>query len=998
MLRGGCSKEWKGAFRVLDAVSTRLGSFGNDLMASVRTKSHFHNVWGVIAALLLVLAPLPLEAEVNPRGLQPADDMTFMPELGGLRNVVYKNQYGMERVLSECIVMRKSEIREGEARVPAGGLFYVSETKDEARPLMRDPFLLLGEHCYLVGLSTEKAVVRNLEVKKREKALLDQSGYRLWYDYATDHYEKPYGEFALITPSGAWPIEFPVSTSFPEPDDVKEVTLPQGTSPQLRDFWMTRDYRYGATRFHAGKITHMAALFDRIEYPRIREAVFAMRRPYVVKVRQEDFRWYYNKRIYAFRKDNGLLIRVTDWTGNKILAEKLLKPSTPQGYKNRNEYQADYAFTIPYLDMHIEVILDPSFMRDSDFVPWSNDVPYGWTHGTVSMAVFSQLLIIRDGEAWPRDNRYTVRLESNLMTGMLKRVILENKESFVLSDEHPVYAGPEKISEVWDRKAFKVVARNFEEKKVHSLYIRDAFFQRTDNMILWKEGRENIDFFVGTSPLLVSILEDTFLVRLADSSFHTVVEGSVFSSYPKVIPSAAFFEPDPTCPFVPRLKGFERKFLKNREKNKLVAGEGLVIRGSYIDYKTERIVIPPGGLYYTSRNSRNVRPLKGEAFLIFGEKAYLCGVESGVSVQKNLRVDFWKHQPMGDGNPLFWQDVSLGDGSKVLRYMGGLYLDDRPMAHLRMIKYSGNPWGGHIIVGQGLSPEGDNRYGLPEIFGEGSTFLKSEYVGPNFLKLREFATPDLKGVRYTYQKPQRVRLGVGEETPIGHYRVLVSSIDREKKTAELVLRNAAGEVLKKKTLGPLDRDLVATLPQYIPSCERVMLDHDDVHMELSLPDPFEGDEVEMFFMTDVRSFFRNTAWAGDPRFVVRPDVCAHCYQLNEFLLDNAEPIILDKDNPVFEGPRTGDRPFFRIVIDDFDGEKIHAWHIETFEGEKVNRTENLAFYPRNNVDVLVGVNGTVEGHLRSSMLHRMSYREHWRVSNHQSGIFDVADRAVHGLN
>ena len=43
---------------------------------------------------------------------------------------------------------------DGKISVPAGGLFYASSTTEDARPLMRDPFLILGEEAYLLSLKT----------------------------------------------------------------------------------------------------------------------------------------------------------------------------------------------------------------------------------------------------------------------------------------------------------------------------------------------------------------------------------------------------------------------------------------------------------------------------------------------------------------------------------------------------------------------------------------------------------------------------------------------------------------------------------------------------------------------------------------------------------------------------------------------------------------------------------------------------------------------------
>jgi len=43
------------------------------------------------------------------------------------------------------------------------------------------------------------------------------------------------------------------------------------------------------------------------------------------------------------------------------------------------------------------------------------------------------------------------------------------------------------------------------------------------------------------------------------------------------------------------------------------------------------------------------------------------------------------------------------------------------------------------------------------------------------------------------------------------------------------------------------------------------------------------------------------------------------------------------------------------------------------------KTPNLAELARNNVDVMVGVNGTTEHFLRKTLLRRLAYREIWRL-------------------
>ena len=203
-----------------------------------------------------------------------------------------------------------------------------------------------------------------------------------------------------------------------------------------------------------------------------------------------------------------------------------------------------------------------------------------------------------------------------MMTGMLQRLVIENAEPIRFDNDHTTYEGPVKYSDIlWNRPAFKVVANGFDDKVLRNLYVRDYYGMRTDNMVFWKtDGRFNMDFFLGSSPVLEPILESTFLTRLADTSFGTVVEESHFTSYPKVVSDASFYEPDHTAPFVARAKGLNRKIAKNRKGEKLLLAESLFIRGSHVDYRNGRIVIPPAGLCYSTRNARNIRTLAGESF------------------------------------------------------------------------------------------------------------------------------------------------------------------------------------------------------------------------------------------------------------------------------------------------------------------------------------------------------------------------------------------------
>lgn len=67
------------------------------------------------------------------------------------------------------------------------------------------------------------------------------------------------------------------------------------------------------------------------------------------------------------------------------------------------------------------------------------------------------------------------------------------------------------------------------------------------------------------------------------------------------------------------------------------------------------------------------------------------------------------------------------------------------------------------------------------------------------------------------------------------------------------------------------------------------------------------------------------------------------------MVENAHEIVLDGEaNKVFVGPNKQ----FSIVIDEFDGKQVKAWHIENSKGEK---SPNLATRAEGkNIDLVVG--------------------------------------------
>lgn len=63
---------------------------------------------------------------------------------------------------------------------------------------------------------------------------------------------------------------------------------------------------------------------------------------------------------------------------------------------------------------------------------------------------------------------------------------------------------------------------------------------------------------------------------------------------------------------------------------------------------------------------------------------------------------------------------------------------------------------------------------------------------------------------------------------------------------------------------------------------------------------------------------------------------------------NSDAIVLDAKNNTFVGPNG----FFKLVVDQFDGKEIKAWHIEDAKG---NKSRNLILAgPVSTLDAVIG--------------------------------------------
>jgi len=64
-----------------------------------------------------------------------------------------------------------------------------------------------------------------------------------------------------------------------------------------------------------------------------------------------------------------------------------------------------YQLTIPEEDKRIEIVMDPSCLKDSDFMSWATGKSHGYSTGNFSFVVYRDMVTVKNAEAWPLDKR-----------------------------------------------------------------------------------------------------------------------------------------------------------------------------------------------------------------------------------------------------------------------------------------------------------------------------------------------------------------------------------------------------------------------------------------------------------------------------------------------------------------------------------------------------------------------------------------------------------------
>lgn len=323
---------------------------------------------------------------------------------------------------------------------------------------------------------------------------------------------------------------------------------------------------------------------------------------------------------------------------------------------------------------------------------------------------------------------------------------------------------------------------------------------------------------------------------------------------------------------------------------KRTISEGVVIRKSYID--KGKIIIPPEGLYYTSRLG-SIGTMTGLDVMMLGKRQPVVNEEYQYIILKDVKL-----KP-GESVKL------LDDGSRLLEFTSGKaypYGNIAQSATVRIMKASGAyygtnftvaisptlkdfstgkfnngldlPAGKYVLSPTETGPLYHNTYFTSSTYPSGQSYLIADTASDQEISIKEFGTPSLTRIWLSDAPRVTGAYAKGDKAKVGDCTVEVLSVSPEE--VSLRLTDASGKN-QEKTFSKLNDK---TLTEYLPSSAydraRFQMNSADGKVSVQLAmlkpgGPVTDGKVTLDMYSDIYELGNPTPWPSDPRFLVRPD-------------------------------------------------------------------------------------------------------------------------------
>lgn len=342
----------------------------------------------------------------------------------------------------------------------------------------------------------------------------------------------------------------------------------------------------------------------------------------------------------------------------------------------------------------------------------------------------------------------------------------------------------------------------------------------------------------------------------------------------------AMQQPAKDAAYVPFLLGMVNNYKSSDlYKTPRTVNDGIIIRQSTI--KDGKIIIPPGGLFVTSR-SNNWVPFKALPVTAAGKEYYVITDLAERNVLKDVTLK------VGD---YIAGDSTKSRGLKLTSTWIDLFaIPGQSSATFNNVKASGTYGGTYVVFAgdmlidpaedgfkgtkekAGISvPRGDELY-ASKMFGNGRAHVIVDSISKDSVTVREFAIDSTTDLFITPTKPSVKTVKKGDTVKEGKLEVKV--LDVTKDSVKVALTDSKGTV--EKVLGPANPETLAWIatsmtardPFWVRSSDGSGIVSLDLYKEGGI---FKAGNAGIVVYNDVQHVPNFSPWPLDPRFMAVVD-------------------------------------------------------------------------------------------------------------------------------
>lgn len=353
--------------------------------------------------------------------------------------------------------------------------------------------------------------------------------------------------------------------------------------------------------------------------------------------------------------------------------------------------------------------------------------------------------------------------------------------------------------------------------------------------------------------------------------------------------SALMESPARNAAVIAKIPGF-KSYNLDLYLGKRTINEGVVIRKSRIE--NGKIIIPPGGLYYSSRIA-SIGTMTQVEVVLLGKRYSQVNEATQYIILKdrtlklgekvNLLDDGSRALQFVDGKSHPYGSIADYSAVKILKASGNYYgTNFQVSAHPTLKDFStgkynggmGKPEGRYPISSDGPDDFYHNTYFGSSTYPSGQSYLIVGKTSAKEVEVKEFGTPSITRLWLTATPRVSGAYAKGDKAAIGKSTVEVLAVSPESVT--LRLTGPDGKALEKTFKGLGDPAALDYLPSSAPDRAKYQLASADGATQIQIAmlkkgGPVADGKVNLDMYADVFTLDNPQPWPTDTRFLARPD-------------------------------------------------------------------------------------------------------------------------------